>query len=157
MSSSSVVADAVSVSFILAFLVPTIAWFVQRDPWWLWLLAALFGANAAVVTIKEATRGATATWLKRPAGARGCDAFCVGGAAGGEPGFPSGHMTTVVLVVVGAWLRLRRSWVLLIGVPWIVAMAWARQAKRCHTLLQVLAGAGLGASAAIGLAAARAP
>lgn len=154
-SSSRPAADAVSMSFLAAFAGPALAWAVLHDPWWLWLLAGLLGANAVVAGIKESTRGATARWLKRPAGAASCDAFCSGGAAGGEPGFPSGHMTTVVLVVVGAWLRLRRPWVLLVGVPWIVATAWARQAKRCHTLLQVVAGAGVGAMTAIGLAAAR--
>jgi len=138
-------ADAVSLSFLGAFVGPAVAWAATRDTWWLWLLGALIGANAVVAGVKTATR-VRGGWLVRPAGARGCDAFCAAGASGGEPGFPSGHMTTVSLVVAGAWLGLReksvriRLLVVLLGMPWIAAMAWARWAKKCHTVLQILAG-----------------
>jgi membrane-associated phospholipid phosphatase len=153
-------ADVVSLSFLGSFVGPAVAWVATRDTWWLWLLAGLFGANATVAAAKDATRwaGVRSGWLVRPAGARGCDAFCVAGASGGAPGFPSGHMTTVATVVAGAWLGLReksdgtRLLVVLLGVPWIAAMAWARWAKKCHSVLQILAGVlwGFTVAAAIG-------
>jgi hypothetical protein len=153
-------ADAVSLSFLGAFVGPVVAWAATRDTWWLWLLGALIGANAVVAGVKTATHGVDVrgSWLVRPAGAHGCDAFCAAGASGGAPGFPSGHMTTVATVVAGAWLGLReksdgtRLLVVLLGVPWIAAMAWARWAKRCHTVPQILAGViwGFTVAAAIG-------
>lgn len=156
-------ADAVSLSFLSGFAGPVVAWAATGDPWWLWLLAGLFGANATVAAAKEATRwaGVRSGLLVRPVEARGCDAFCVAGASGGAPGFPSGHMTTVAMVVAGAWLGLKsdglRLLVVLLGVPWIAAMAWARWAKRCHTVLQIMAGAlwGFTVAAAIGLVSGR--
>jgi hypothetical protein len=129
-------ADSISIS---AGIVPFLwsLWF--RD---VWLLGALFLANVAVAGIKELV--GSHGWTARPAGAWGCDAFCVAGGSGGRPGFPSGHMTTVSMFVAVLWFRFGDMRILWVGVPWIFAMAWARWVKLCHNLPQIAGGVVMG-------------
>ncbi len=98
----------------------------------------LLVANVAVA-VSKIIFGA-AGWRARPAGAAGCDLFCMGGPVGGQPGFPSGHMTTVTFWVVATWLRSHDRHILWFGVPWIAAMAWARAVKNCHNWQQIVGG-----------------
>lgn len=135
-------ANAVSISFLATGIGPSILYLRTGDIWWIQLVMALFIANAIVATIKEAV-GST-RWTARPVGAYGCDAFCMNGPVGGRPGFPSGHMTTVTMFVTAMWFRYQDERILWIGVPWIVAMAWARWFKRCHNLAQIAGGVATG-------------
>lgn len=130
-------------TFMGAIIVPAYLYVGTSDVWFLWLISSILGTNLLVHGIKEIT----APWApvyRRPAGAAGCDAFCIGGAVGGRPGFPSGHMTTAAMLVAALWWRLRSPIILWIGVPWLFAMAWARWSKRCHNLVQIAAGTGFG-------------
>jgi membrane-associated phospholipid phosphatase len=140
-------ADAISMTYIAGFAVPTALWLQSggQDQWYIGLILTVIATGAAVEWIKRVVVGGGAgVWSRRPAGARGCDLWCVGGPAGGAPGFPSGHMATVALLVSALWFRLRAPVILWIGVPWIGAMAWSRWAKRCHSVLQIVAGSALG-------------
>jgi hypothetical protein len=130
------IANGISVSFLATGAGPAVAYMWTGDVWWVQLVVALFVANAVVAAIKEIV-GAGCEWTARPAGAYGCDAFCWNGPVGGRPGFPSGHMTTATMFVAALWFRYRDSRILWIGVPWIVAMAWARWFKRCHNVAQI--------------------
>ena len=49
------------------------------------------------------------------------------------------------------WLQFQNPMILYIGAPWILAMGWARVAKRCHTWFQVISGLIFGVVAAYGL------
>jgi hypothetical protein len=138
------VANAISMSFLVAFVTPVVAIFAGDRP----LPAAaflvlLFLANATVAGIKRVLGGGhdRRGWLGRPAGATGCDVFCAGGAVGGEPGMPSGHVATVTLFVTYVWLQNDSPWILVVGVPWCIAMAWSRWWKRCHSVPQLVGGA----------------
>lgn len=128
-------ANAVSIS---AFAVPTLQTFSTPTRQNLYLFATLLVANVAVA-ITKIFFGNT-SWRARPAAASGCDLLCIGGPAGGQPGFPSGHMTSVTFWVVATWLRTHDRRVLWWGVPWIAAMAWARAAKSCHNWQQIVGG-----------------
>lgn len=141
------VADTISMTFLVTLIGPVVAFGLTRVWWWLWLVAAILGVNVAVAGIKELVAPVGA-WAQRPQGAHGCDAFCSGGPVGGQPGFPSGHMTTASMFVVALWLRFREPTVLWVGVPWVVAMAWARWTKRCHNLIQIAGGTVFGSLAA---------
>jgi len=141
-------ADAVSMTYIAGFVVPAALWFQSggRLTWPLWLILAVLVLGVVVEWIKRGLVWAGAgAWSRRPVGARNCDLWCVGGPAGGAPGFPSGHMATAALLVSALWFRLQSPVVLWIGVPWVGAMAWSRWSKRCHSVLQIAAGAALGA------------
>jgi hypothetical protein len=133
------VADAVSMTFLVTLIGPTVVFMVTHVWWWIWLVAAILGANVAVIGLKEMIAPA-GSWALRPPDAYGCDALCIGGPAGGQPGFPSGHMTTTTMFVVALWLRFQQPVILWVGVPWIFAMAWARWTKQCHNWRQIVGG-----------------
>lgn len=137
-------ADAVSMSFVAAFVIPGALW-LHGDMWYGQLLGSVIVANLAVAGLKQIF--GTAVPFGRPQGATGCDLLCRGGSAGGQPGFPSGHMTTATLLVSALWFHTGDQWTLWIGVPWIAAMAWARWSKRCHNWQQIVAGTILGSAA----------
>jgi membrane-associated phospholipid phosphatase len=108
------------------------------------MVVALLLANVGVAGLKELV----GSWSPRPAGARACDAFCMNGPVGGRPGFPSGHVMTATMFVALLWSRTRSTWTLWIGVPWILAMAWSRWAKQCHTPVQMIGGVFFGLAGA---------
>lgn len=152
---TELIANAVSISFLLALVVPAASFLMTQDFYYVGLIGGIVGANALVMGIKPALTAivGSAEVLRRPAGAHDCDALCDGGASGGRPGFPSGHMTTVTMCVLGMWLRQpgRGDLVLWLGVPWIAAMAWARWAKQCHNWPQIAGGVVFGGVCAMGL------
>jgi membrane-associated phospholipid phosphatase len=131
-------ANGISMSFLAVGVGPAVMFLWTGKTWWLTLIAALFVVNAFVAALKEVF--GSVGWFGRPAGAYGCDAFCLNGPVGGRPGFPSGHMTTVTMFVASLWFRFGDKRILWVGVPWIVAMAWARWFKRCHNLEQIAGG-----------------
>jgi membrane-associated phospholipid phosphatase len=137
------VADAISLTHVVVFIAPAIAWWRTHDIFWVWMVIAQLFGGGVVTVLKSWIGGGNNVW-GRPQGARGCDLWCVSGVADGEPGFPSGHMTAVSLFVAGVYWHTGETDVLLWGIPWITAMAWARWAKRCHSLLQIAGGIGLG-------------
>lgn len=148
------IANAVSISFILGLVVPALMFVATQDLYYAALVGGVLGANAIVMGVKPTAAaffgGADA--VVRPAGARDCDALCNGGPSGGKPGFPSGHMTTVSMCVAGLWLHGgREPMVLWLGLPWVAAMVWARWAKKCHNWVQIAGGIVLGVALAAGL------
>ncbi len=147
-------ANAVSMTYVAGVVTPAALWVLSggQDTAYIGLILAVLAAGVAVEWIKRAVVWAGAgSWSRRPAGARDCDLWCVGGAVGGAPGFPSGHMTTATLLVSALWFHLRSPIVLWIGVPWAGAMAWSRWIKRCHSVVQIVGGAVLGWAVAGGL------
>ncbi|PNH00822.1 hypothetical protein TSOC_013333 [Tetrabaena socialis] len=78
----------------------------------------------------------------RPAGARDCNLFNRGGSYDGTIGMPSGHVLTTAFVLASLYFTGDVS-----GLPaaaGILSMCASRYYRRCHTLLQVVAGAVLG-------------
>jgi membrane-associated phospholipid phosphatase len=139
-------ANAISISFLAAGVVPGALWIQTGDLYYLRLIVGIFVANLAAAALKE-TIGATGMFA-RPLSASACDAFCLNGGVGGRPGFPSGHMTTATMLVVCLWWHTEAPIVLWVGVPWIAAMAWARWQKGCHNAVQIVGGVGFGYLAA---------
>lgn len=141
------VANAISLSFLATIVGPAVAYAKMGDAFYGWLAATVVAVATIVEGIKRLI-GSGTTWLQRPGGAAGCDIFCIGSAVGGSPGFPSGHMAVVSVVVATLWLECEDPRVLYIGGLWLAAMAWARWFKRCHTWLQIAGGVAVGISAA---------
>ncbi len=138
-------ADTISLTVLGALGGPVIAAAVTGETAWLWLFAGLLGANATVAGLKRLLGGGA--WpFGRPDGARGCGALCDGGGVAGAPGFPSGHTATVAMLVTVAALWYQDEWmVAAFGLVWLAAVAWSRWAKRCHSGIQIMAGALFGA------------
>jgi len=128
-------ADTVSISILIVYLFPAYMFILYKHIWWLWFLVGVVSANIVVEGVKEVL-----VEYSRPVGAKGCDLFCVGGDVGGQPGFPSGHMTATTMFVGVMWLQYGHTYILLTGIPWILAMGWSRWIKRCHTWEQVVGG-----------------
>lgn len=136
-------ANAISMSFVAGVAVPTGLWLFTGSVWYVGLAVAVLAQAIAIEAIKPYLVR-LGSWTKRPTDARGCDMLCVGGPVGGAPGFPSGHMAAASLLVVALWFHTHRPIVLWIGVPWLLAMAWARWYKECHSLVQIAGGTALG-------------
>jgi membrane-associated phospholipid phosphatase len=135
-------ANIISLTVLSSYIIPSLMYLGTSNGWFMKLLGGLFATNIGIELVKPlfGSRG----WLGRPAGATDCDAFCGGGSVGDRPGFPSGHMANVTMLVSALWLRLQSPAVLVVGVPWIAAMAWARWRKRCHNWQQIVAGTVVG-------------
>jgi len=127
-------ADTVSISILFVYLFPAYMFILYKHIWWLCFLLAVISANIVVEGVKGLLP------YGRPAGAKGCDLFCIGGGVGGEPAFPSGHMTATTMFVGVMWLHYGNTYILVAGIPWILAMGWSRWIKRCHTWQQVVGG-----------------
>ncbi len=138
-----VLANAVSLTFFSSFLIPLILYIQTYDLFYIKLIGGLVAANAAVEIVKPLF--GRSGFYGRPVGATACDAFCIRGPVGGRPGFPSGHMTNVSMLVAALWWHTQSPAILVIGIPWIAAMAWARYTKQCHNWQQIVAGIFTGA------------
>jgi membrane-associated phospholipid phosphatase len=82
----------------------------------------------------------------RPAEARDCNAFCTDGPQGGAPGFPSTHSATTTFLALSYYSIYKSK---LPFISTIIPIGWgfilySRIALKCHTWLQIGAGALLG-------------
>jgi len=134
-------ANILSLTSVFSYIIPSLLYVRTMDWWYVQLVGGLVATNIGIELVKPmfGSRGG----FGRPAGAWGCDVFCSDGAAGGRPGFPSSHMAIVTMVVSALWWHTRSS-ILIVGVPWIAAMAWSRWMKRCHNWQQIVAGTVVG-------------
>jgi membrane-associated phospholipid phosphatase len=145
-------ADTVSLSVLGAIGGPAVAAAVTGDTAWTWLFVGLLGVNAAVAGFKRLIGGGEWPW-GRPIGARGCGALCDGGTVSGAPGFPSGHVATVAMLVTVAALWYQEELaVALFGLVWLSAVAWSRWVKLCHNGVQIAGGVIFGAICGMALA-----
>jgi len=89
-------------------------------------------------------------YTKRPIDASDCDYFSSNGFKGGDPGFPSGHMTSTSYVVMYSILYLLQKKpffyipIILLNIALLIIMGWARMVKKCHNFVQVIGGILLG-------------
>jgi membrane-associated phospholipid phosphatase len=142
--------DLVSVCIIVWFAYPVLRFAETRDPAFLAMLVGMIFAEAGTKIVKIATATSKDAWLKRPDGARGCDALCAKGDVSGAPGFPSGHVTSTAFFFTYL-AAINGSPQLLVagGIGVTLAVAASRVIKKCHTPFQVAVGAAWGSVAAV--------
>jgi undecaprenyl-diphosphatase len=138
-------ADAISISLVATYIIPLIL--TYYDPDYFIVFVAVIFTWLSVEAIKPLFHS------PRPPHAIRCDRWCVGGPVGGTPGFPSGHMASVaVLMTLLYWILPNLSkYILFGGLLWILLMGWSRLEKKCHTLTQVVGGTAYGILVAIGV------
>lgn len=96
--------------------------------------------------IKEITRDWYPPIFKRPDGATDCSLFNTGGCMDTMPGFPSGHVASISVFIETLLLNSKHNnviYYILYRIP-ILMVAYARIMKRCHNIIQVIAGYILG-------------
>ena len=130
------VADAVSLTTLLTYAIPLAL--TCYDTKYFIIFIAVVATNLSTEAIKPLFKS------PRPALATKCDLFCVGGSIGGEPGFPSGHMSTTTVLVALLYVFFPFMYILIGGGIWLGAMAWSRYVKHCHTPTQILGGTAYG-------------
>lgn len=144
--------DLVSVCVIALFAYPVLRYAETANSEHLAMLAGMLSAEVVTKVVKRMTAESPMAWLKRPHGATGCDILCAGADVSGAPGFPSGHVTAVSFFftyLICNHTRTPTLLLLLLGCGGILAVAASRVIKRCHTPLQVTAGAMWGFVAAV--------
>jgi membrane-associated phospholipid phosphatase len=99
---------------------------------------------------KTITTGWYPPIFKRPDGARDCNLFNQGGKSGHCSGFPSGHVASITVLMEMLLLRNNTTGMynkITYYVP-IMLMAYSRYMKKCHNIIQLVAGYVLGYSVA---------
>jgi acid phosphatase family membrane protein YuiD len=82
--------------------------------------------------------------MSRPQGAKGCDLLCKSTNDTNKPGMPSGH--TAMIAFFGSYYGIQSPYFII----YAVLIMMSRYFKKCHTLMQILAGLLLGLSIGIG-------
>lgn len=141
-------AEAVSLSTLPILAYP---WFriltdMSMKVYLVWALGVVFAVFMSYIF--KYTFSDRYMFSRRPVGAKDCSLINKGGPAGGRPGFPSGHTTTVAAFWALGYILTKNVWFMYLGVAHVVAMGWSRVQLECHTLEQVVAGAVCGAVSA---------
>ena len=131
-------ANLVSLSAILLFLLPWGFFVATNKMVFLWLGVVTSLADGSTKIWKHLF--GTESVFGRPLGACDCDILCRNGDQSGRRGFPSGHMTTTSVVCTTLALMHGDVGLSLGAAVTIGLMGWARYIKRCHNLVQIVAG-----------------
>lgn len=125
---------------------PFLFYFLSVDPRWLYVALYSFLNIQIHDLIKIQSKKFNYEFLKRPIGAKNCDLFSMNGNVAGQPGFPSGHVTTAVSFFTGVGILFPeyRYSAIIGGTIYNILMVISRINKKCHTPLQTFAGATLG-------------
>ena len=125
-------ADAISISLVATYIIPLIL--TCYNPKLFVLFVAVIFVWLSVEAIKPFIHS------PRPPHAIRCDRWCREGPVGGNPGFPSGHMASVAVLVGLLYIHFPSVSLLVAGLAWLSAMAWSRYVKHCHTPIQIAGG-----------------
>jgi membrane-associated phospholipid phosphatase len=145
--------EIISQSLMLIIGAPYLLYIITYDTRWLHVI--IYSTLAIIIhdIIKRLSIGSNLEFLKRPQGANNCDLCSKNGDQSGKPGFPSGHLTSTVSFFTSIYLLFPeyRTGSLWVGIIYTLLMAWSRINKKCHTLLQTIAGTVLGFGVSVGL------
>ena len=143
----------ISQSLFIIIGAPYLLFLITFDTRWIQVIIYSIVAIFIHNIIKKQSFDSNLEFVKRPQGANNCDLCSKDGDQSGKPGFPSGHLTSIVSFFTSIYLlfpeyRIISLWV---GIVYALLMTWSRIHKKCHTLLQTVAGMVLGFSVSVGL------
>jgi membrane-associated phospholipid phosphatase len=138
--------EIISLSLNGIIIFPFIFYFKSYDNRWLYIALYSFLNIQIHDIIKNISVYYDYDFLKRPFGAMNCDMFSRNGLVERQPGFPSGHVTSTVSLFTGIALLFPeyRNYAIVFGIAHTLLMAKSRINKKCHTVVQTIAGAFLG-------------
>jgi len=142
----SLIDEIISLSLVPIIGIPYIFFIVNQDKKWLFVALYSFIAISIHNLIKKVTPTKKFKFLQRPFGAYNCDLFSKDGNQTGKPGFPSGHVTSIVSFFVSIQILFPqyKNFTVPIGIIYTILMTVSRINKKCHTLLQTITGGVLG-------------
>ena len=133
--------NIISISLIAVIALPFILFAVTRQPFF----AALAISNLAVDISTKIIKRLTAHISPRPKGACACDILCRGPLVEGRPGFPSGHAAVSTFAGIALSWYYQQYTIWPYALAYVALTAFARIGKKCHTIIQVVAGIAFGA------------
>jgi membrane-associated phospholipid phosphatase len=138
--------ETVSYSLIGIIALPIILFIVKRDIKFLYIVLFSISTNMIHHIIKNYSLNYNYEFTKRPQGATNCNLWANNGNVEGRPGFPSGHVTSTTAFFTSIYLLFPeyQSLAISVGPIYTIFMAYSRMYKKCHTLLQTIAGGFLG-------------
>ncbi len=138
--------EIVSLSLIPIIGIPYLSFIISHDKKWLLVALNSFISVSIHDLIKKLAPFKKYKFLQRPFGAKNCDLLSRNGDQSGKPGFPSGHVTSIVSFFVSIYLLFPeyRFYIIPFGIVYTILMAISRINKKCHTVLQTIAGGTLG-------------
>jgi membrane-associated phospholipid phosphatase len=135
-------ADALSVSTGLTYLVPLILFIVTNNPLH---LKAFVGIGSTTI-ISESLKPFFSRLSPRPNQALNCNLLCNDGPQGGRPGMPSSHSASVVFFTSFYISEIDNIVGQLFLIGYAILVMASRYVKKCHTISQIIGGALLGLS-----------
>ena len=135
-------ADALSISTGLIYLVPLILFTITNNPLH---LKAFVGIGSTTI-ISESLKPFFLRLSPRPSQALNCNLLCNDGPQGGRPGMPSSHSASVAFFAGFYISEIDNTIGQLFLVGYAILVMASRYVKKCHTILQIIGGALLGLS-----------
>jgi membrane-associated PAP2 superfamily phosphatase len=138
--------EIVSLSLLPIIGLPYINFLFAYDKRWLYIIISGIISNGIHYLIKKISLNYKYNFLFRPKGAYNCDLLSRNGDQSGKPGFPSGHVTSIVTFFTGISLLFPeyRKYSIPIGIVYTLLMTISRINKKCHSISQTIAGSLLG-------------
>jgi membrane-associated phospholipid phosphatase len=126
---------------------PFIRFLETKDPYY---ARMILGLVCVMVFIKamHSLPSSISSIIRRPKGACNCNIMNNGGSYEGRAGMPSGHVMTSAFIIYMIVHKTPTHEMKLAGGLCVLLIAVSRIQKKCHTPLQVIVGALLGAFAA---------
>jgi membrane-associated phospholipid phosphatase len=137
------ISDLISASVGLLYIIPLILYIFTKN---YIHIKAFIGVGATTIISETLKRSIIKTTSRRPKGANNCNLMCNDGNQSGQPGMPSSHSANVAFILGFYFQQTNNILVLLILIIYAMAVMASRYLKRCHTINQIVAGAGLGLS-----------
>lgn len=131
--------DLVSVSIVGYICFPFLKFIESKETLYLVLGISILVVDYSTKAIKYFTKNIHDIF-KRPLGAYDCDIFCRNKLREGDPGFPSGHVTTMAFFTTFVYLQTKNMPFTYFNIIWTLLVSLSRYKKKCHNEFQITAG-----------------
>lgn len=135
--------NIISGSIGLVFIVPFVLYYITGNRIH---FRAFLGASGTAILSETLKYFFIRDASPRPKGAKDCDLLCSDGNQAGRPGMPSSHSAEVLFFSSFYYQQTTNPIIKSILIMYALLVMLSRYVKKCHTINQIVIGAGLGAS-----------